>query len=133
GDLVLHQRMQIVGTKARIDVPFPFNPPADHRCRLVVDDGRDLTGGAAEIIEVPAADQYRLQGEQFSRAVRGDGEVPVPLDGAIRASGRPARPRRPAAPRARRAAGRTESSGPARGPDGRWRRGPGSAGRARPG
>jgi predicted dehydrogenase len=83
GDLVLHQRMQIVGTTARIDVPLPFNPPADYRCRLVVDDGKDLTGGAAEIVEVPAADQFRLQGEQFSRAVRGVGQVPVPLEDAI--------------------------------------------------
>jgi predicted dehydrogenase len=83
GDMVLHQRMQLVGTRGRIDVPFPFNPPADHRCRLIVDDGRDLTGALAEAIEVPAADHYRLQGEQFSRAVRGEGKVPVPLEDAI--------------------------------------------------
>jgi predicted dehydrogenase len=83
GALVLHQSMHIYGDRARIEVEIPFNPPRDGPSRLVVDDGRDLAGGGREIIEIPPADQYTLQAEQFARAVRGVGSVPVTLEDAI--------------------------------------------------
>jgi predicted dehydrogenase len=81
--LVLHQRMELVGTRGRIAVERPFNPPEGQPCRFVVDDGRDLAGGGAETIEVPAANQFLLQAERFARAVRGLGSVPVTLEDAI--------------------------------------------------
>ncbi|MEO7085065.1 MAG: Gfo/Idh/MocA family oxidoreductase [Gemmatimonadaceae bacterium] len=83
GQLSLHQRMQILGTRGRIDVEIPFNPAADRPTTLVVDDGRDLNGGGAETIEIPAADQYRLQAERFVDAIRGVGIVPVTVEDAI--------------------------------------------------
>jgi predicted dehydrogenase len=82
--LVPFQRMQVMGTKARIEVEIPFNAPPDRSCRLLVDDGSDLFGGGVETIELPVVDQYALQAQLFSAAVRGRGEVPVPLEDAVR-------------------------------------------------
>ncbi|MGH7616274.1 MAG: Gfo/Idh/MocA family protein [Gemmatimonadaceae bacterium] len=83
GQLVPHQRMQIFGTSGRIEVEIPYNAPADRACRIYVDDGSQFAGASAEVIEFPAADQYRLQADRFSDAIRGRGEVPVSIDDAI--------------------------------------------------
>jgi predicted dehydrogenase len=83
GQLVPHQRMQIFGTRARIEVEIPFNAPPDASCRIYLDDGGDLTGRGRETIELPVVDQYTLQGDRFSEAIRGVGTVPVSLEDAI--------------------------------------------------
>ena len=72
--LVSYQRVQILGTKARIDIEIPFNAPPDRPCRIFLD-------GAPE--EFPVCDQYTLQGDLFSRAIRDGGEVPVPLEDSL--------------------------------------------------
>lgn len=81
--LVHYQSMQAFGTEGRIELAVPFSPDADHACRIIVDDGRALGAAGAETITLPAVDQYRLQGERFSEAVRGVGTVPVSLEDAI--------------------------------------------------
>jgi predicted dehydrogenase len=81
--LVPHQRMQIFGTTARIDVEIPVNAPPNAATRIYLDGGGDLTGRGRETIELPAVDQYTLQGDRFSEAIRGRGEVPVSLEDAI--------------------------------------------------
>lgn len=83
GQLVSYQRMQIFGTKARIEVEIPFNAPPDRSCRVFLDDGSKFAGEAAEVMSFPAVDQYLLQADRFSDAVRGVGEVPVSLEDAI--------------------------------------------------
>jgi predicted dehydrogenase len=83
GQLVPHQRMQIFGTRARIEVEIPFNAPPDSACRIYVDGGGDLAGRGRETIELPVVDQYTLQGDRFSDAIRGAGQVPVRLEDAI--------------------------------------------------
>ena len=40
--LVPYQRMQILGTKGRIEIEIPFNAPPDRPCRIFVDDGSEL-------------------------------------------------------------------------------------------
>ena len=52
--------------------------------RLAVDDGSSLTGESRRIEEIPACDQYTVQGDLFSLAVLGRGEVPTPLEDSIR-------------------------------------------------
>jgi predicted dehydrogenase len=83
GQLVPHQRMQIFGTRARIEVEIPFNAPPDSACRIYVDGGGDLAGRGRETVELPVVDQYTLQGDRFSDAIRGAGQVPVRLEDAI--------------------------------------------------
>ena len=78
--IVPYQRMQFYGTKGRIEVEIPFNAPPDRGCRIFVDDGGDLTGSTISEEVFPVCDQYTVQGEAFSRAVRELGEVPVPLE-----------------------------------------------------
>ena len=59
-----HQRVTLVGTRGRIEIEIPFNAPPDVPCRYLVDDG------ASRWVSLPVADQYQLQAEAFSRAVR---------------------------------------------------------------
>jgi predicted dehydrogenase len=81
--LAHYQRMQLHGTSGRIEVQIPFNAPNDRPCRIFVDDGRELGDRSAEAIEFPAVDQYTLQGDAFSAAVRGERDVPVSVEDAI--------------------------------------------------
>jgi len=72
--LAAYQRMQLLGSRGRIEVEIPFNAPPDRSTRLFVD-------GEAEEFQV--CDQYTLQGDAFSRAIMEDGPVPVPLEDAL--------------------------------------------------
>jgi predicted dehydrogenase len=83
GQATPFQRMQLLGTRGRIEVQIPFNAPPDRRCRLLLDDGRDLVGGGVETVTVEAANQYTLQGDRFWEAVRGLGPVSVPVEDAL--------------------------------------------------
>jgi predicted dehydrogenase len=80
--LVPFQRMQILGTKSRVDIEIPYNIPTDRPSRIFLDDGKQLGGLSAVPEEFPTLDQYTLQGEAFSRAILDDTEVPVTLEDA---------------------------------------------------
>lgn len=81
--LVPFQRMQVLGTRGRIDIEIPYNIPPDRPSRIFIDDGSELAGRNARVEEFPAVDQYTLQADEFSRAVQEDTEVPVPLEDAL--------------------------------------------------
>lgn len=81
--LVPYQRMQFLCTKGRIEVEIPFNAPNDRPTRVFIDDGRDVLGTGIRTETIPVCDQYTVQGDAFSRAIRDGGEVPVPLEDAI--------------------------------------------------
>jgi predicted dehydrogenase len=78
-----HQRVTIAGSAGRIEVQIPFNAPIDRPTRISVDSGADLVGSGARIEEFATCDQYTLQGDAFSRAVRGEGPLDYPLEDAI--------------------------------------------------
>ena len=82
--LVPYQRSHFLGTRGRIEIEIPFNAPNDRPCRIFVDDGRDVVGSGIVAQEFPACDQYTIQGDVFSRAVRGEADVPVSLEDAVR-------------------------------------------------
>jgi len=82
--LVPYQRIHFLGTRGRIEIEIPFNAPVDRPTRLFVDDGSDLSGSGIATETFPVCDQYTLQGNAFSKAVLEGGEVPVPVEDAIR-------------------------------------------------
>ena len=77
--LVPYQRMHLLGTRGRIEVEIPFNAPSDRPTRLFIDDGSSV-----RTEELPVCDQYTIQGDLFSRAILEDGEVPTPLEDAVK-------------------------------------------------
>jgi predicted dehydrogenase len=81
--MVAYQRMQFLGTKGRIEIEIPFNAPPDRHTRIFIDDGRDVFGGGVTTETFPVCDQYTIQGDAFSRAIREDGEVPSTMEDAI--------------------------------------------------
>jgi predicted dehydrogenase len=82
--LVPYQRMQIFGTKGRIEIEIPFNAPPDRPCRIFVDDGSQLGDASAETETFEVTDQYTLQGDVFARAIREGTPLAFPLEDAIR-------------------------------------------------
>jgi predicted dehydrogenase len=66
------QRVQVVGTTGRIELRIPFNAPRGGAMEIALDDGGALDGNSIQVETLPAADQYRLQGEAFSRLIRGE-------------------------------------------------------------
>jgi predicted dehydrogenase len=50
---------------------------------IVIDDCSSLDGAGVVTETLPACDQYQLQGEAFSRAVRGEIALPYGVDDAI--------------------------------------------------
>jgi predicted dehydrogenase len=82
--IVPYQRVQILGTKGRIEIEIPFNAPPDQPCRIFIDDGADLSGRSAEILEFESCNQYTIQGDLFSKSIREGTELPVPLEGSVR-------------------------------------------------
>ena len=82
--LVSHQRVQVFGTKGKLEVEVPFNAPPDHPCRLFVDQRGDLFGASIETIGLPTCNQYTAQGDLFSRAILERSEVPYPLEMSVK-------------------------------------------------
>ncbi len=82
--LAPYQRMQILGTAGRIEVEIPFNAPPDRPCRILIDSGADVFGGGIHEEQFAVVDQYTIQGDLFSRAIREGGEVPTPLEESVR-------------------------------------------------
>ena len=77
-----YQRIQLSGSKGRIEIVVPVNAAQGAQTTLLVDDGSP--GGTGIRTETLAeSDQYMLQGEAFSRAVRGETTLPYGVEHAI--------------------------------------------------
>jgi predicted dehydrogenase len=73
-----YQRALMFGTKGRVEIEIPVNAPPDKETRILVQTSELRTE------TFPPVDQYTLQGDAFSQAILNDGEVPVPLEDALR-------------------------------------------------
>ena len=73
-----YQRVNIFGTRGRIEIEIPFNAPPDQPCRMWCQT-RDQT----EEISFPICNQYTIQGDLFSEAILNDTDVPTPLEDAV--------------------------------------------------
>lgn len=78
-----YQRVQVVGTEGRIEIEVPFNAPQGGAMRIAIDDGGAIDGSGIATETLPAADQYRLQVEAFSRRVRGEDAPGWGVDDAL--------------------------------------------------
>ncbi|APW41732.1 Gfo/Idh/MocA family protein [Rhodoferax saidenbachensis] len=78
-----YQRVQIIGTKQRVEIEIPFNAPPNEPTRIWVDAGKVLGGAAAVQETLPPCDQYTLQGDAFSQAVRKNIALPYGVDDAV--------------------------------------------------
>jgi predicted dehydrogenase len=78
------QRTQICGSKGRIEIQIPVNAPQGDRTLLFLDDGSALDGSSVRTETLPESDQYQLQGEAFSRAIRGEIPLPYGVEDAVR-------------------------------------------------
>jgi predicted dehydrogenase len=81
--LIGYQRVHFLGTKGRIEIEIPFNAPKDRPTHIFIDATGDSLGGGITTETFPAADQYTMQGDAFSKAILEGTEVPVPLEEAI--------------------------------------------------
>src|ERR1700730_13870711 len=82
--IVPYQRMQLCGTRGRIEVEIPFNAPADKPTRIFIHDGADLGGNKPEVKEFAICNQYTIQGDLFSRAILENGKQAIPLEDAVK-------------------------------------------------
>jgi predicted dehydrogenase len=89
---VPYQRVHVFGTKGHIEVEIPFNAPHDRGCKIRVDAGSvgapDFTVAQtseerAELVTTPAANQYTLQCQSFSEAVRAGKPVRNDIQSAV--------------------------------------------------
>ena len=78
-----HQRIQLCGTKGRIEIHVPINAPQGAKTRISIDDCSSVEGTGIVTETLPECDQYQLQGEAFSRAVRGEIELAYGVEDAI--------------------------------------------------
>ena len=82
--LEVDQRVHIHGTRGRLLVEIPFNIPNDRPTRIMAIAGGDPPVDPGIVVhQVPAADQYGVQADAFSQAVREGTPVPTPPDDAV--------------------------------------------------
>ena len=77
------QRVQVVGTRGRIELFIPFNASRGGQMRLALDEGGALDGSGVTVETLPAAEQYRLKVEAFSRRVRNEAPGAKALGDAV--------------------------------------------------
>jgi predicted dehydrogenase len=80
---VTYQRVQVCGSKKRIEIQIPFNAPLGGATDLLTDDGKRLDLGSTTTETVPACDMYTLEIDAFSQAVRGSIALPYGVEDAI--------------------------------------------------
>ena len=76
--LVPFRRVNILGTKGRIEIEIPFNAPPEQPCRMLLQCNDKI-----EEIELEICNQYTIQGDLFSHAVLNNEKVPTPLEDAV--------------------------------------------------
>lgn len=80
--MVPYQRMHFMGEKKELEIQIPFNAPKDRECVIRINPGDMFLEQLSEL-NFPLTDQYRIQADAFTAAVRGDAEVPVPLEDSL--------------------------------------------------
>jgi predicted dehydrogenase len=82
--IVPFQRFHFLGTKGRIEVEIPVNIPTETSTRIYIDDGSDLYGENSETIDFEPANQFTIQGDLFSQAIREKSEQTISLEDSFK-------------------------------------------------
>lgn len=80
---VPYQRVQVCGTKKRIEIQIPFNAPLGGATDVLSDDGKRLDLGSTTTETIAPCDMYTLEIDAFSQAVRGAIPLPYGVEDAI--------------------------------------------------
>lgn len=64
------QRVQVVGTRGRLELSIPFNARRGGQMRLERDDSGALDGSGVTVETLPPADQYQAQVDAFCHRIR---------------------------------------------------------------
>lgn len=72
------QRVHILGTKGRVEIPIPFNAPPDEPTEIIIQQEKALRRVRFDI-----CDQYAIQGDLFALAILNGAPVPTPLEDAL--------------------------------------------------
>jgi predicted dehydrogenase len=76
--LASFQRVSVFGTRGRLELELPFNPPTDRPGRALLE-----VDGDVESIQFEVCDQYGIQADLFSRAILENTDVPTPISDAL--------------------------------------------------
>ncbi len=74
------QRINIFGSKKRLEIVIPFNAPQNEQTIIRIDDGSALDLSSAKPETIRTCDQYGEQADAFARVVLG--ETPLPYGAA---------------------------------------------------
>jgi predicted dehydrogenase len=78
-----YQNLLILGSSGWLQVEVPFTHPPEHACKIFI-GGNEFPGPLTkQTITVEPVNQYRLQGERFSRLIRGEAVRQWPLETAV--------------------------------------------------
>jgi len=78
-----HQTIEVIGTKARVEIVIPFNAPPNTATAILVDNGAALDKSLARREIIRPVDQYTEQAEAFALAVLGDKPLPYGIEDSI--------------------------------------------------
>jgi predicted dehydrogenase len=78
-----HQKIEVIGTKARVEIQIPFNAPADTATAIIIDSGYTMDGSLVEREVIPPCDQYSEEAEAFALAVLGRKSLPYGIEDSI--------------------------------------------------
>lgn len=78
-----YQRVQVVGTQQRVEIEIPFNAPPFDPTRIFIDGGMALGDASATVETFAPCDQYSLEGDAFSKAIRGEAPLQYGVEDAV--------------------------------------------------
>ena len=81
--MVPFQRMNIMGTKGRLEVEIPFNAPPERKTHMFLSKG-EFYQAENQLLDFDICDQYGLQAESFAGTVRDGEELLMTLEDSIR-------------------------------------------------
>lgn len=77
------QSVEVIGTKARVEIVIPFNAPMDEATSIIIDHGYSFDGALTRREVIPPCDQYTQQAEAFALAVLGERPFGYGVDDAV--------------------------------------------------